>query len=520
MLDADGELYVKEGVATSLDQNINLTSRYKDADLKGDAEDGFALASAQIDSTNRFYVGILHTTDLGGSIESNRGRALWKGLIQVLQYDTTPKTFKAEFELSIDFDAETIAFDGFNGLVTLLGGSTASLSIVDGTSFNKTTGLITGQVLLADNTVGSNKESTGTLRGVIGEEGVVAVFRTSTSTAGTFGDFVGGFVASSRDSIPVCQNLNTNPFGAGCLRTEQGVLPAQLLACSTGVLGNNTPVDPADCNDVVLSGVICSDDITMDSMANPFAEICSDAAITIFNSAGVGFSSGLTDLDGDRIVDLDDVRQRIRNHCADGLNPTAPVCIARQARLDDLSSQCVATDEPTLFGSLCSSYREFVDVQALVCRNRGNKQMSTLDGTNDGFACDTKYIKASVCLGVGETGNPFDEGICGIGSTYAGARKLFAVRCARDLANDPSVTSTLDGANCMTSGANQTCLETPFITGCAGNEDYADVRENRKFICRGHATVKYRDIPGNIFDYDCGGAIRNVCGTSGAPHRR
>ena len=56
--------------------------------LSGDEEDGFVYATADVadDSTSRFYVGILHTTDLGAPITNTTDKALWKGVIQV--FDT------------------------------------------------------------------------------------------------------------------------------------------------------------------------------------------------------------------------------------------------------------------------------------------------------------------------------------------------------------------------------------------------------------------------------------------------
>ncbi|MCA8833583.1 MAG: hypothetical protein K8953_00735, partial [Proteobacteria bacterium] len=522
VLNADGTLYLGKNpsdvniIATThvIRLNHDYTGDAVSATpLRGDAEDGFVFAHADVadDGVSRFFVGILHTTDLGAPITDSRGRALWKGVIQAFRYDgDNSYIHNADFALSIDFDAGTLAFDGDNGVVTLLGAPTLRISITTGT-FDKTTGLITGEVLFADNTVGSSKTSTAVLRGVIGREGAVGVFA-SPSTTETFGDFVGGFVASSVDDLSVCVSLIAAPFDDGCLRSDPAVLKAQFNACSTGRLGNGSSVKAADCNDVALSGVICSDSIGTSSNADPFAQICSDDAITIFNSAGMGFSAGVIDLDSDTIIDIDDVRQKVRAHCDVTANSQDSVCVRREAQLTALSGRCVATDEPTLFGSLCASYREFSGARAVLCRNRGDTTIATYN-THD---CNTKYIALHICNSSGIAANPFDEGVCGTDRTNLLARQQFAFRCAGDLANDPTVTGGLNEADCMTSGANEACLIDPFSTGVIGDstcdmdESYELARTDRKDRCRGHATVKYSD--GNIFNYECRSAVLDVCG--------
>ena len=521
VLNADGTLYLGKNpsdvniIATThvIRLNHDYTGDGASATpLRGDAEDGFVFAHADVadDGVSRFFVGILHTTDLGAPITDSRGRALWKGVIQAFRYDgDNSYIHNADFALSIDFDAGTLAFDGDNGVVTLLGAPTLRISITTGT-FDKTTGLITGEVLFADNTVGSSKTSTAVLRGVIGREGAVGVFA-SPSTTETFGDFVGGFVASSVDDLSVCVSLIAAPFDDGCLRSDPAVLKAQFNACSTGRLGNGSSVKAADCNDVALSGVICSDSIGTSSNADPFAQICSDDAITIFNSAGMGFSAGVIDLDSDTIIDIDDVRQKVRAHCDITANSQDSVCVRREAQLTALSGRCVATDEPTLFGSLCASYREFSGARAALCRNRGDTTIATYNT----YDCATKDIRAHICLASGEAGNPFDVGVCGDDGTYAEARQLFAARCARNVANDSIVTRALNGADC--SGADQACLIDPFSDGAIGDstcdmdEDYEDVRSDRITTCRDSDAVKYQ-TDSNLIDYECRSAVSNVCG--------
>ncbi|MGU9962827.1 MAG: hypothetical protein ACNYPD_01840 [Candidatus Halichondribacter symbioticus] len=510
VLDANDKLYLG-AVFNTLDAvTIRLNREHNGEALLGDAEDGFAVARGLFTgSLNRLYVGILHTTDLGAPITNNRGRASWKALFQVLQRDGSFVNLynTAEFVLRVDFDAKTLS----SGVIALTGGTPATISITKG-SFNKTTGLITGTVLFADTAPGSTKTTTGILRGVIGREGAVGVFASGTPVSGDFGDFVGGFVASSADKLPICVSLIEDPFGENCLRSNLTVLNAQFKACSTGFFESNSPVDPKDCNHVQLSGVICSDAVGVASRADPFAQICSDDAITIFNSGGEGFSAELTtldavtnprsgDFDDDGMVDFDDVREKVRLYCADITNSPDPVCVKRQGQIDALSGRCVVANESTLFASLCASYREFGDARALLCRDRANERTTTYNTYN----CDTKDITAYLCAGRGAAANPFDAGICNkVDNSYLDARQGFAARCARNLANDPTATADLDGADC--SGVNQACLIDPF-SNCDMDENYDDVRDDRKTFCR----------DGNVFNYECRSAILEVCGPRATP---
>ena len=488
VLNADGKLHVKDGVGTSLEANVNLASDYGDATLRGDAEDGFAFAIADIDGdsmNNRLYVGILHTTNLGAPITTDTGTALWKGVLRVLRYKDSPTFYDAtDFVLSIDFSMRELVFDGNNGKVALTG---ATLQII--TASFDAGGLITGSVSLIN--TAESLSVTGTLRGIIGEEGAVGVFASPMAT--TFGDIVGGFVASAVDRVIVCP-IETNPFGEGCELDVAEVLTAQFLACSTGARPDNLPIAAVDCNHADLSGVICDDNIAGGSKADPFAEICTDAAITIKTNPS----------------NFANVRATVRTHCEDVANVLDTVCMARVAQLARLDVLCVATDESTLFGVRCTGYSEYAHARALICRKR--ESGSTL-------TCNTPEIIAEVCnVSTGEAANPFDVICTPTTATYAGGRKLFASRCARDFAKDPRAIAGLDGADCKNTGLNSVCLADPFATGCDTNEDYELARSDRIAACRGDETLIYSDnIYNNIFGYECDSAIINVCGSPITP---
>ena len=280
----------------------------------------------------------------------------------------------------------------------------------------------------------------------------------------------------------MCNTLATNPFHPDCDINVPEIREAQFLACTTGARPDNLPVTAADCNHAFLSGFICNDNINLDSPADPFAQICTDAAITIKQAA-------------DTIA----ARATIRAFCEPLVNAGRSVCMARTAQLARLDPVCIRTNEDDLFGARCKDYAEYRDFRALACRERP---------TGSTLTCDTAEIRALVCTAGGVEANPFDTICSPATSTYAGARTLFASRCARDNAKDPRAISGLKGADCSNTGLNSAglnsdCLDDPFDTGCAADEDYEIARSDRRIACRD-------DI--NTFEYNCFGAIENVCG--------
>ncbi|MCA8835397.1 MAG: hypothetical protein K8953_09965, partial [Proteobacteria bacterium] len=152
------------------------------APLGGEAFDGFI----GYEDNNARHVGLLSTTGLGG-VPIYAGTAEWSGVMQwILGDGSSEAVFTQGFTLNVDFDARTLTFaDTFSFTSSAI---TYVLSFT-GIGWNIETGLVTGAINIA----ASPNTSAGVVRGIIGGDGVVAAFR-STSTAHS--SFTGGFVAA------------------------------------------------------------------------------------------------------------------------------------------------------------------------------------------------------------------------------------------------------------------------------------------------------------------------------------
>ncbi|MGU9963369.1 MAG: hypothetical protein ACNYPD_04595 [Candidatus Halichondribacter symbioticus] len=162
-----------------------------------DTVSGFAFAES---ATNKLYVGFSEDTSLGAPLSSGTATsATWDATVSVLSFDGaaigTPanKTFK----LLVSYGGtseNTLAVMGTNPSVGSLGAFT-----IDG-KFTRN-GVIYGTVNFATNA------GTGTLTGLIGDAGVVGIFKSDAETVATASSiaYVGGFTAeapAAPDSFP------------------------------------------------------------------------------------------------------------------------------------------------------------------------------------------------------------------------------------------------------------------------------------------------------------------------------
>ena len=150
---------------------------------------GFALANS---ATNKLYVGLLQDTTLGAPLRSGTAQtATWDATVRVISYDgatvATPanETFKLEINYGGTGD-NTLAVMGTEPSVGSLGAFT-----IDG-KFTRN-GVIYGTVNFATNA------GTGTLTGLIGDAGVVGIFKSDAETGATTSAlaYVGGFTAAA-----------------------------------------------------------------------------------------------------------------------------------------------------------------------------------------------------------------------------------------------------------------------------------------------------------------------------------
>ncbi|MCA8833627.1 MAG: hypothetical protein K8953_00955, partial [Proteobacteria bacterium] len=195
---------ISTGDATNIasENNITLnleTATYNNVPLGGDAEDGFAYFTGNSDSGSYHYAGIFSGTNLGAPITGTSGdTATWNGRISA----------RGTFSMDRDFTL-TITFGASGGTLTSLAPASNSASSdtrykIDATFNDKGVIIATeGNIILdefGDNPTFSSTpmmsadRASGTLTGLIGQEGAVGVFMLEPFTGSSF--YVGGFVAA------------------------------------------------------------------------------------------------------------------------------------------------------------------------------------------------------------------------------------------------------------------------------------------------------------------------------------
>ncbi|MCA8834547.1 MAG: hypothetical protein K8953_05615, partial [Proteobacteria bacterium] len=181
--------------------------------LGGNVADGVSLAVNELNG-NRLYSGLLAGTDVGAPL-TPQSAANYQGRIGILIRKGGKTTYDVahDFTLDVSFGAGSFTSGGATfkaGILTLSGGR-----------FNQF-GLISGRVTLTTLT----DNSTGTLSGLIGAEGVVGSFISTTHTAGAF---AGGFVARA-DVTSTTPNLrDTAAWVTNGVRND-GTTPLPILA--------------------------------------------------------------------------------------------------------------------------------------------------------------------------------------------------------------------------------------------------------------------------------------------------
>ncbi len=164
----------------------------------GDASDGifFVRAYKKTDSDDEnsyFYAGIIPETDLGAPLTQTTGTATWSGRFKASMSGGILRYVSRDFTLDITFNATG------GEISTIVAGSrTVDYFEVDGTFNNR--GVISGtanHVYYENGRVGDvtgDIVNSGSLRGLIGQEGAVGAFISNRQSGSTSG-FAGGFVA-------------------------------------------------------------------------------------------------------------------------------------------------------------------------------------------------------------------------------------------------------------------------------------------------------------------------------------
>ena len=167
--------------------NLN-TAVFNDLYINGDGDDGFAYftkASSEASSPSKYYeyAGIYDTTDLGAPLKQTSGSLMWNGVIGLRD-----SAYPTEF--TITFTDTGGKIDAF--VLDIIG----SFDFLVAGTFDAS-GVIAGNIHYAkftdDNTPVPPSILNGTLSGLIGSGGAVAVFHSLQSLDD---GYVGGFIAS------------------------------------------------------------------------------------------------------------------------------------------------------------------------------------------------------------------------------------------------------------------------------------------------------------------------------------
>ena len=175
-------LRTANNVGSIIPSTLNLsTAEYENNPLGGDAEDGMAFFQGYSDSTpSAFYAGIFDTTNLGPPITASDASATWNGQFRAIS--TTE--FNKSFTLDVIFGGQTNAAGSIEALVS----TDATFSyFVKGTFSDR--GVITGTIDFGLTPTGNEQRVggvPGVLTGLIGQEGAVGAFHSTTVYGGGF----------------------------------------------------------------------------------------------------------------------------------------------------------------------------------------------------------------------------------------------------------------------------------------------------------------------------------------------
>ncbi len=260
----DDNSVLKEGVVVG---GLNLNEVGYTADSPTDqSASGFAFAyipdvrqgglvDGKITNPSRYYAGVLAGTDVGAPPYDTTATGAWTGKLSLVNKG---KVDEVDFTLDVDFTAQTIAASdsrmGRNSITrstvpvkvdyahTALGqfyidGKFTTGGVIYGTTRLVADGgfITVTQPTLKVFSVPGTESSSGSLTGIIGQNGAVGAFVSSGEglSVNTLGEYAGGFVAAPG------LNCATNPLDIRCDSSNTAIATAQEDTCSDAEgLGN------------------------------------------------------------------------------------------------------------------------------------------------------------------------------------------------------------------------------------------------------------------------------------------
>ena len=501
------------------------------------------------------YAGLLSGSDLGAPIDTTTGTAQWTGKI-ALGWQGLNATEATVFENNDDFtltitfgDMETV-LSATATLTATSGGDTGTFTIVEANVANGEE-LFTGTTRF---TVGL-KAVEANLRGIIGQQGALAVF--ATDGAGDedrgFGSYAGGFVASSgceNDAFDATLDCNEAQKDIYCSLDANAWhltncfprrAPSVLLARDR-VVTTCTPIPPAT-EPNVPDGINCGTAAGTGApsiascIVNPYRTNCDNRAFTTLRTT---FAN---------TCDADSARPRTADECTKMVfdkGKTVAQCVddpyqlgCRNPGFNDVRSArdlfCVIQNN--YFDTLCDEFGTITELRKGFCGEGADKNPFDADCTSDYISQRARNDRIAFCLIDGNELNierscmeaidartsicgndPFDS-ICG--TDYAVER---GVACLEDTTDAKRMANPTCGnkgtsdvvpsgdilAYCLSvdlenstpqlavencgSGSVASCLETPFSTG--------DVCEEGRFAnARRLACIENPDANSDCDDY-------------------
>ena len=477
-------LYLGSGITA-----INTTTLYL---ADGNTTDGIAIASANFGGELQSYAGLLSGSDLGGPIANGTtGTANWTGgKIAIGWHDGTGITTltNTNFDLMVDFKNGTLTASN-----VAVGASTFS---IDG-RFAVGATAVSGTTTLTTNSNGVE----ATIRGVIGTEGVLAVFATNDTV--TSGFYAGGFVAASGGAVGIPEaTCADNPF--------------TVLNCTDGHKNTYCMIDgnvfKTDCDGQSVAEVqrlrianICSaSGVTADT--NPeCGQTIGTTGTTVLACIGNPFLMYCSDIgtanDRDRDARAEFITARIAycgaqatawqincNGYSESATPRAAICVANGAIVTNGGADVAAGS--SLFNLACANMAGVLTEQTRICLIPSSSfTTGCVDGTH-GAMGEVNAARETECRKMGSTSlgdctlivstrclaNPFERTTESNANLCDGSYDRLAF-CRDD-------TKTPEGKedNCTGDLITDACVANPFDTLCKG--DYATDNAQQLAFCR------------------------------------
>ena len=266
--DANG-VKIDGGVDVSGDKATTGTLMLSEAGTTDAQGSGVAFARIEFPTDTsatklKYYAGILADTDLGGRLvePSATGAMRWDAVISIVIGDGAVKKI-IDTGLYVNFADKSFKSDSTLAAIDFnTGGSPAQNFYIDG-KFT-TEGIIYGTTKLG--TDASTIVSDGTLTGLIGSKGAVAVF-VSDGLDNTGGEYAGGLVADNPDPN---FDIDCSLAGGNAFNTSLCLVATRAALCRDRATNSITD---ANCQTAEIRGVIC---VAQGDFANLADSICDE----------------------------------------------------------------------------------------------------------------------------------------------------------------------------------------------------------------------------------------------------